>query len=79
MFFQCYHGKRLRQVKQDPPGPTGCIRVSGRAEAEVQDGSRACGKSPTIWTELRVLLSAGVELPWAKMKKQPRCTFILTA
>lgn len=73
MFLQCYHGKRLRKLKPDTPGPRDCLQVFGREETEVEDGGRARHTSSTILTELRVLLSHGVEIPRARMKKTVHC------
>ena len=64
----------MRKLKPDTPGPRDCLQVFGREETEVEDGGRARHTSSTILTELRVLLlSHGVELPWARMKKIVHC------
>lgn len=65
--------EEVEEAKASTPGPRDCLQVFGREETEVEDGGRARHTSSTILRELRVLLSRGVEIPWARMKKTVHC------
>ena len=64
--------KRLRKLKPDIPGPMDCLQVFWNGRDWGRGWDRLCHKSPTILTELTALLSPGVELPWARIKKKKR-------